>query len=263
MDTEHGCALGQIEQMIRYTVWSSGVRGIVIGVSGGIDSAVSAVLCCRAVGGDRVHGFTLTTSVTRPEDIEDASVLCGILGMHHCVMSIEPVLSAYRQMPGYSETPYLLGNLMARTRMVILYYHANRDGLLVCGTSNKTEYLLGYCTKFGDNAADLQPIIHLYKTDIFDFARELGIAESIIGKTPSAGLWAGQSDEAEIGLTYPEIDTALRALEKNGWKSTNPTEERVLALVKESGHKRMNPPSLSGIPLSLHTQGGGVSGKPG
>jgi NAD+ synthase len=132
--------------------------------------------------------------------------------------------------------------------MVILYYYANRDGLLVCGTSNRTEYLLGYCTKFGDNAADLQPIIHLYKTDIFEYAREIGIPERIIKKTPSAGLWAGQSDEAELGITYYEIDTALRALEKNGWNSTNPTEERVLALVKKSSHKRMNPPNLSGLP---------------
>lgn len=248
LDTEHGCALGQIEQMIRYAVWSSGAKGIVIGVSGGIDSAVSAVMCCRAVGGDRVHGLTLTTSVTHHEDIADASDLCRTLGMHHQVMSIEPVLSAYRNMAGYSETPYLLGNLMARTRMVILYYYANRDGLLVCGTSNRTEYLLGYCTKFGDNAADLQPIIHLYKTDIFEYAREIGIPERIIKKTPSAGLWAGQSDEAELGITYSEIDTALRVLEKNGWNSTNPTEERVLALVKKTSHKRMNPPNLSVLP---------------
>jgi NAD+ synthase len=248
LDTEHGCALGQIEQMIRYAVWSSGAKGIAIGVSGGIDSAVSAVMCCRAVGGEKVHGFTLTTSVTRPDDIDDATDLCRTLGLHHHVMSIEPVLSAYRQMPGYSETPFLLGNLMARTRMVLLYYHANRDSLLVCGTSNRTEYLLGYCTKFGDNAADLQPILHLYKTEVFEYARQLGIPEGIIRKTPSAGLYAGQSDEAEIGLTYPEIDTALRALEQNGWNSMNPTEERVLSLVKKNAHKRMNAPSLSRLP---------------
>ena len=248
MDTDHGCFLGKIEQMIRYVIWRSGATGIVIGISGGIDSAVSAVLCCRALGGERVYGYTLTTSITRDEDIHDAADLCRSLGMHHQVMSIEPVLSSYRQMPGYVEDPYLLGNIMARTRMVILYYHANREHRLVCGTSNRTEYLLGYCTKCGDNAADFQPILHLYKTEIFKYAHELGIPEPIINKTPSAGLWAGQSDEADIGLTYSEIDTALKALEKNSWVSTNPVEEKVLSLVKRSSHKRENPPNL----LTLH-----------
>ena len=248
LDNEYGCALGKIEEMIRYVIWSSGATGVVIGISGGIDSAVSAVMCCRAIGGERVFGFTLTTSVTRDEDLLDAAELCRSLGMHHRIMSIEPFLSSYHQIPGYVETPYLLGNIMARTRMVILYYHANRDNLLVCGTSNRTEYLLGYCTKYGDNAADLQPILHLYKTEVFEYARELGIPDTIIKKTPSAGLWEGQSDEAEIGLTYPEIDSALKALEKNRWESTNRLEERVLALVNKSRHKRSNPPNLSRLP---------------
>lgn len=244
MDEGHGCALGKIEQMIRYSVWSSGAEGIVIGISGGIDSAVSAAMCCRAVGGERVHGFTLTTRVTRREDISDAGDLCRGLGMPHQVASIEPILSAYRDLPGFSETPYLLGNLMARTRMAILYYYANRDRLLVCGTSNRTEYLLGYTTKFGDNAADIQPILHLYKTEIFEYAREIGIPVAILQKTPSAGLYAGQTDEGELGLPYPAIDAALRALEERGWKSGNEIEERVLTLVKRSSHKRMNAPSL-------------------
>ena len=227
MDSEHRLCVGTDRKDDPLCGMEQRGKGGGDRISGGVDSAVSAVLCCRAVGGDKVHGFTLTTSVTQREDIDDASDLCRALGMHHHVMSIEPVLSAYRQMPGYSENPYLLGNLMARTRMVLLYYHANRDDLLVCGTSNRTEYLLGYCTKFGDNAADLQPVLHLYKTAVFEYARELGVPERIITKTPSAGLYAGQSDEAEIGLTYPEIDTALRALEKNGWNSANPVEEKV------------------------------------
>jgi NAD+ synthase len=249
IDGDRGCALGRIEQMIRYAVWSSGAEGIVIGISGGIASAVAAVMCCRAVGSERVLGLLLPSQVTRREDQEDAALLCQMLRMEQRIISIDPVLSAYRQMPGFRETPYLLGNLMARTRMAILYYHANQDNRLVCGTSNRTEYLLGYCTKFGDNAADFQPILHLYKTEVFDIARDLGIPEPIITKRPSAGLWEDQSDEAEIGLTYPEIDAALTALEKNTWVSTTPIEERVLALVKKSGHKRRAPPSLlSGMP---------------
>jgi NAD+ synthase len=247
MEDGHACALGRIEQMIRYATWQSGLESIVIGVSGGIDSAVTAALCCRAIGSDRVLGLTLPTSVTSPVDIDDASDLCRTLGMDHRILSIEPVLESYRKMPGFVDTEYLVGNLMARTRMAVLYYYANRDGRLVCGTSNRTEYLVGYCTKYGDNAADLQPILHLYKTEIYEYARDLEIPRSIISKTPSAGLWAGQSDEAEIGLSYSEIDGALRSLEKNAWKSTNAIEDRVLSLVRKSEHKRIGAPNLMGI----------------
>jgi len=207
MDGDRGCAMGRIEQMIRYAVWSSGQQGIVIGISGGIDSAVSAAFCCRALGGERVLGLTLPTVVTAGTDIEDARELCRSFGIEHRIISIDPVLDAYRAMPGFVDTPYLTGNLMARTRMAVLYYHANRERRLVCGTSNRTEYLLGYCTKFGDNAADLQPILHLYKTDIYECARDLAVPETIIRKPPSAGLYPGQRDESEIGLPYPEIDT--------------------------------------------------------
>ena len=129
----------------------------------------------------------------------------------HRVVSIEPMLKGFMTMPEFKESRYLLGNLMARIRMAVLYYHANRDQKIVCGTSNRSEYMLGYCTKFGDNAADLQPLLHLYKTEVYDYAQELGIPESIIKKAPSAGLWEGQSDEEEIGLSYAEIDNSLQA----------------------------------------------------
>ncbi len=248
MEQDRGCALGRIEQMIRYTLWNSGLKGIVIGISGGIDSAVSAACCCKAIGGDRVLGLTLPTSVTSASDIEDARMFCQMFGIAHQIISLEPILDAYRAIPGFVETPYLMGNIMARTRMAVLYYYANRDCRLVCGTSNRTEYLLGYCTKFGDNAADIQPILHLYKTEVYELARDLGIPEPIIRKPPSAGLWTGQSDEDEIGLTYPGIDSALRALEVNGWKSSNLPEEQVLFLVRKSGHKRLAAPNLLDIP---------------
>lgn len=246
MDGELGCRMGRVEQMIRYAYWNCGSRGIIIGMSGGIDSAVAAAFCCRAVGPKNVLGLSLPTSVSNPKDTRDAADLCLRLGMEHNVISIDPVLAGFRTMPGFVETPYLLGNLMARTRMAVLYYHANRDNRLVCGTSNRSEYLLGYCTKFGDNAADLQPLLHLYKTEVYIVAKELGIPEPIMSKVPSAGLWEGQSDEKEIGLSYAEIDASLMALEDQGWEARTPVEEKVLALVKKSGHKRQAAPNLLG-----------------
>lgn len=245
---ELGCRMGKVEQMIRYACWSSGCSRIVVGVSGGVDSAVAAAFCCRAVGPVNVLALLLPSAVSNPGDLADAENLCTALGVEHRTISIEPMLAAYRSIPGFTETPYLLGNLMARTRMAVLYYFANRDNRLVCGTSNRSEYLLGYTTKFGDNAADFQPILHLYKTGVYEMARELDIPESIIRKAPSAGLWAGQSDEGEIGLSYAEIDASLIALEKNGWKASNPVEEKVLALVMKSAHKRMPAPTLSAGP---------------
>ena len=244
MAAELGCRLGQIEQMIRYAYWNSGCTGIVLGVSGGIDSAVAAAFCCRAIGPDKVLGLSLPSAISNPEDCKDAALLCAQLGMVHRVVSIEPMLEGFKTIPDYSPSRYLTGNLMARIRMAIIYYHANIDHRLVCGTSNRSEYMLGYCTKFGDNAADIQPIIHMYKDEIYEAARELKIPNPIVIKAPSAGLWDGQSDESEIGLSYPEIDASLRALELHQWKATTPTEEKVLTLVKKSEHKRLSTPNL-------------------
>ena len=244
MARELGCRMGQVEQMIRYAYWNSGCTGIVVGVSGGVDSALAAAFCCRAVGPDRVLGLSLPTSVSNPQDVKDAAELCAGLGMEHRVVCIDSMLAAFKTLPGFTESPYLLGNLMARIRMTVLYYHANRDHRLVCGTSNRSEFLLGYCTKYGDNAADIQPIVHLYKTDVYEMAREMNIPKQILTKTPSAGLWAGQSDEGEIGLSYAEIDAALKTLEANGWKASSPTEEKVLARAQKNAHKRLAAPSL-------------------
>lgn len=247
MATELGCRMGQVEQMIRYAYWNSGCTGVVIGLSGGVDSAVAAVFCCRAIGGEKVLGLSLPSSVSDPADIKDAAALCNQTGMTHRIVSIDPMLEGFKAMPGFKESRYLVGNLMARIRMATLYYYANRDHKIVCGTSNRSEYMLGYCTKFGDNAADLQPLLHLYKTEVYEYAHELGIPEVIIKKAPSAGLWEGQSDEAEIGLSYSEIDSTLNSLEHQGWDAGTPLQEKVLALVKKSEHKRLIAPNLLAV----------------
>ena len=244
MDDIMGCRMGQIEQMIRHAYWSSKGAGIVIGISGGIDSAVAAAFCCRAVGADKVLGLTLPSAISNPDDSLDAKAFCDAYGMEHRIINIEPILAGFGIIRDSKESAPLLGNLMARVRMAVLYYYANRDNLIVCGTSNRSEYLLGYCTKFGDNAADIQPILHLYKTGIYEMAKNLNIPEPIMRKAPSAGLWAGQTDESEIGIRYADIDASLAALERQEWKAATPAEEKVLDLVRKSMHKRVPAPSL-------------------
>jgi NAD+ synthase len=244
MATDLGCRMGQVEQMIRYAYWNSGCTGIVIGLSGGVDSAVAAAFCCRAIGSEKVLGLSLPSSVSNQADINDAAAFCARTGMTHRIISIDPMLDGFKTMPGFKESRYLVGNLMARIRMATLYYYANRDQKIVCGTSNRSEYMLGYCTKFGDNAADLQPLLHLYKTEVYEYAHELEIPGAIIKKAPSAGLWEGQSDEEEIGLSYSEIDSSLKGLEQQGWEAGTPLQEKVLALVKKSEHKRLIAPNL-------------------
>jgi NAD+ synthase len=247
MQCDPGCEAERIEQMIRHVLWSSGCTGIVVGVSGGVDSALAATLCTAAAGEERVEGLLLPSSVTLKKDMQDAEDVCAFLGIPAITLSIQPVLERYRELPGYVGNAYLEGNLMARIRMTLLYYRANRDNRLVCGTSNKSEYLLGYSTKYGDSAADFQPILHLYKTEVYALARHKGLPAAILNKPPSAGLWTGQTDEGEIGLSYAEIDRAFLALEQNGWVAESPEEEKVLLRMRRSQHKRN--PALSLLPV--------------
>ncbi|MDD1660673.1 MAG: NAD+ synthase [Methanomicrobiales archaeon] len=235
--------IGRIADMIREVLEESGADGLVVGVSGGVDSAVSLALCARAVGPARVLGLLLPSAVTRDEDMEDARGLCRSLSVPSRTEEIEPVLRAMESLPGHRDTPYVRGNLMARIRMTLLYRTANLEHRLVCGTSNRSEYLLGYFTKYGDSAADLQPILHLYKGEVYRVAAALGIPDRIRSKVPSAGLWAGQSDEGEIGLSYSGIDAAFASLEAHGWSARTEEEEKVLALMRRTEHKRLPVPS--------------------
>ncbi|ADN37337.1 NAD+ synthetase [Methanolacinia petrolearia DSM 11571] len=239
-----GCECEKIEQMIRHTFWSSGRKRIVIGISGGIDSALAGVLSSKAIGGENVYGYFLPSDVTPEKDKEDVEDLCNKFGINLAIVPISSILRSFETISGYTETKYLKGNLMVRIRMTLLYYYANLNDGLVCGTSNKTEYILGYCTKHGDEAADIQPLLHLYKTDVRRLAKEAGVPETILNKEPSAGLYTGQTDEDEIGFSYEEIDAALRSLEENGWRAAGKTEEDILEKVKNTAHKRNGPPNL-------------------
>ena len=239
-----GCECEKIEQMIRHAFWSSGMEKIVIGLSGGIDSSLAAVLCSRAVGSVNVLGYLLPSSVTPEADMDDVKALCDKFEISYLVVPITGILEEYESIPGYTESPYLKGNLMARIRMTTLYYFANQQKALVCGTSNKSEYYLGYSTKHGDDAADIQPLLHLLKKEVYILAGYLEVPDSIINKTPSAGRYPGQSDEEEIGFSYEEIDKALENLISNGFKPENETETAILKKVEKASHKRCAPPNL-------------------
>ena len=239
-----GCEVVRIKDMLRDAVWRAGAHGFVIGVSGGIDSAVALALCAKAVAPQNVLGVFIPAKNTLQEDYADAKELCDKFGVELTVAPIGGALDALKEMPGYTDTPILSGNTASRLRMTVLYNIAGAKGCLVCGTSNKTEYMIGYATKWGDSAADVQPLLHLYKKDVYTLAKELEIPDCIIRKAPSAGFFAGQTDESEIGISYTDFDAALVALEKHGGEAQNAVEEKVLAMVEKSRHKRVPAPNL-------------------
>jgi NAD+ synthase len=200
--------IAKIEEFIKTSVEKAGAKGAVLGLSGGIDSAVTVFLAVRALGKDRVLALLLPEKgITPPEDIVDAREVAGLLGIRYIEMDISPILERYDEiLPSEKvrEIPRLVaGNLKARVRMTLLYWYANLENLLVLGTGNKTEIMLGYSTKHGDAAADILPLGGLYKKDVRALAKSLGVPRRIIEKDPTAGLWPGQTDEGD-GITYAD-----------------------------------------------------------
>ena len=236
-----GCEIVKIKDHMRSAVWNARAAGFVVGISGGIDSAVACALAAKAVGPERVLGVSMPVSSNSPQDAADAKALCDALGVRLITVPLGDVQEAFLAKEHITGTPLLAGNIASRLRMTALYNIAAANGYLVCGTSNKTEYLIGYSTKWGDGAADVQPLLHLYKKDVYALAEELGLPQEIIDKAPSAGFFEGQTDEADIGLTYQELDSALWNLELNEFVPQNAVEEKVLALVLKSEHKRKPP----------------------
>jgi len=205
--------VGKYELVSRYLrefldqeVRKTGLRKVVLGLSGGIDSAVVAVLAHRAFGDDLLC-IKMPSHYSSQNSLDDADELCEVFGLRSETKSIESMLRAYEST---DMTPLRIGNLSARLRMVTLFDISAREGALVLGTSNKSELMLGYGTLYGDLASALNPIGDLYKTEVFELARYLGVPSSIIDKPPSADLWAGQSDETEIGFPYVDLDRVLK-----------------------------------------------------
>ncbi|HNX96415.1 MAG TPA: NAD+ synthase [Candidatus Aminicenantes bacterium] len=197
-----------LTRFIADAVAKTGHRGAILGVSGGLDSAVVLALAARALGPAGVTALLLPYRMSAPESARHGRNLCQQLGVECHEIDISPQIDAYfARFP--AEPRMLLGNKCARERMSILYDHSVRRQALVIGTSNKSELLVGYSTLFGDSAAAIQPIGDLYKTQVFSLALHLGIPAEIIAKQPSADLWPGQTDEGELGITYRELDEIL------------------------------------------------------
>jgi NAD+ synthase len=189
----------------------TGLDGFVVGLSGGIDSALSATLAVGALGPDKVLGVLMPYKTSSPDSMADAMTLIRQLGIEHRVVEISPMIDAYyREIT--PETRLRAGNKMARERMSILFDIAHELNRLVLGTGNRTEICLGYTTLFGDSACSVNPIGDLYKTEVRLLAEKLGLPPSIRTKAPSADLWVDQTDEGEIGVTYADIDVILAKL---------------------------------------------------
>ncbi|MBN2894310.1 MAG: NAD+ synthase [Campylobacterales bacterium] len=194
-------------RFLRDEVYKTGLKRVVLGLSGGIDSAVVAVLAQRAFGDDLLC-VMMPSHYSSQSSLDDAQTLIERFGLRSTVCSIEPMLRAYEAHE--SMTPLRTGNLSARLRMATLFDLSAKESALVLGTSNKSELMLGYGTLFGDLASALNPIGDLYKSEIFELARYLEVPSCIIDKPPSADLWEGQSDEAELGYSYAQLDAVLQ-----------------------------------------------------
>lgn len=193
---------------IRNEVTKTGHSRVVVGLSGGIDSTLSAYLGAEALGSSEVLGLVMPYRTSSPQSVQDASRVVEALGIRSRIIDITPMVDAYFALVPEAD-PVRRGNKMARERMGILYDLSMAEQALVLGTSNKTELLLGYGTLHGDMASALNPLGDLYKTQVRQLARAMGVPDPILRKTPSADLWQGQSDEEELGFTYEQVDRLL------------------------------------------------------
>ena len=239
-------AIESIQKQIKDYI---GDKLAVVGLSGGIDSSVVAYLCVNALGKNKVLGVSMPYNV---QSTEEARLVVERLGIRYLRNNIEFIVNSLKH--EYNETfkrdldKLTFGNMMARTRMMILYMYANENNGFVVGTTNKTEAAIGYYTKFGDGAVDIEPIADLYKTEIYEVAKTLGVPEQIINQAPSAGLWPDQTDEKELGISYKDLDAIL--IDLDNWSPDGIDEnkygkekiQKVLDLEENSKHKKEMPP---------------------
>ena len=225
--------------------------GVIIGLSGGIDSVVLAYLCANSIKSKTLALVMPDSKISPNDETEDAIKIVDALELNYKLLDINSIHKEYYNV--LEPNDLSLGNLRARIRKNILYYYANSKNLLVLGSSDKSEFNIGYFTKFGDGAADLLPIVSLYKTQVREIAKELGVPTNIITKKSSPNLWPNHVAETEIGATYEEIDCILYCiLDKkmsinetiNQTKIEKETVEKIYQLYKKSEHKRITPDYL-------------------
>ncbi|MEJ2011252.1 MAG: NAD+ synthase [Anaerolineales bacterium] len=234
---------------IRSEIQRAGFERGVVGVSGGIDSALACFLSAQAIGPENVLALMLPYASSSPESREHAKLVIEKTGVQSKTYDITPMVEPYFEShPGMDQVRR--GNVMARARMIVLYDHSAAFDGLVIGTGNKTEILLGYTTLFGDSASALNPIGDLYKTQVRQLARAIGVPEIIIEKPPSADLWVGQTDEGELGFTYADVDRLLFKLVDQRYSPQSCIEagfnrtfvENVVERIRQTQYKRVLPP---------------------
>ena len=261
IDAEQAVAV--ISAFIGSQLEQTGFRRLVVGLSGGVDSATVAYLAARAAGADNVLALLMPYRTSSPESQTDAAAVVEALGCRSERVDISPMVDPMLELIGPADDPALRvrrGNVMARQRMIVLYDRSAGFDALVCGTSNKTEALLGYGTLFGDMAAAIQPIGDLYKSQLRAVATCLGVPPQIVAKPPSADLWPGQTDEGELGASYDDLDRVLFALVDRRWTVDRCVRagleprlvRRVVDAVARMEFKRQLPPVAK---VSLRTPG--------
>jgi NAD+ synthase len=206
----------RVQRFIKDYVEKSGTEGLVLGLSGGIDSCTVTALSALAIGGDKVLGLLLPEKETyNRKDIEHSELVAKKFGFKTQMVDLTSTLEAfYKSIPIFDPTDNMCkGNVKARTRMIYIYYYANKLNRLVCGSSDKSETMMGYFTKWGDVAADISPIMDLYKTQVRKLAQHIGIPKAIVAKPSSPALWPGQLAESELGIRYEQLDLILYGLE--------------------------------------------------
>ena len=199
----------QLINFLKDEVEKTGLEKVTVGLSGGLDSAIVAILCKEAFG-DKLNCVLMPSQFSSQSSSDHAIELCEKFDIKYEIISIAPMVESF--INNMDEDKLRIGNFSARMRMSVLYDVSSRERSLVVGTSNKSEILLGYGTIFGDTACAINPIGQMYKSDEFEFAKVLGVVDSIVTKAPSADLWEGQSDEDELGYSYAQMDEVLKLL---------------------------------------------------